>query len=95
MSIEDLIATEQAASEADPDAPEQPGTVATRGTPRGRTLQVRLTAGEYATIQAAADAARLPVSTFARNLLLAAPTDMDRAAVIARIRSDLDKLVTA
>ncbi len=95
MSIKDLIAAEQAATEANPDAPEQPGTVVTRGSARARTLQVRLTDDEFATIHAAADAAGLPVSTFARNLLLSTPTDVDRAAVIARIRSDLDKLAIA
>lgn len=93
MNIDKLIAQEAEASEANPDAPEKPGTRVTRGVPRGRTLQVRLTAEEYAELEAAAAASELPVSSYARNLLLVtAEPAAEPTQLIGRIQMDLDKL---
>lgn len=93
--MSNLPAQEAIASEENPDATDQPGTVVTRGTPRSKTLQVRLTAEEFEEfeeIERAAEAAGLPASTFARQILLSARSAEARAVVIARIRSDLDRL---
>lgn len=92
--VHELIAREAAAAERYRDAPDQPGTRVSRGIPRGRTLQVRLSAEEFAAIDRAARDAGLPPSTYARQILLAAQSTTSNAEVIARIRADLDLLMS-
>jgi hypothetical protein len=68
--IEQLLAEESDAIEADPNAPIGPGTQVTRGHGRTRTLQVRLNDDEFDALSRAAEKAQLPESTYARSLLL-------------------------
>ncbi len=92
--IEQLLAEEGAAAEANQDAPVQSDTVATRGHNRSKTLQVRLNDDEYAALASLADARNLPVSTMVRALLLPAidPESDTPAALIERMRRELDLL---
>lgn len=96
MSISDLIATEAEAVERNPDAPIKPGSKLTRGHQRARTLQVRLNAEEMDALALLAEQRGLPVSTLARDLLLAqlAGTDTSAKALIAKIRAELDDLAS-
>jgi hypothetical protein len=71
--IDDLIAAEAAAAENAPDTPDAPLPAhvrVTRGHNRSQVLQVRLNENEYRLIQKLADDNMLPVSTFARILLM-------------------------
>lgn len=96
MKIEDLIATEAEAAEQNRDAQIRPGSKVTRGHDRSRTLQVRLNASELEALTAAADRLGVPVSTLARDLLLAQLSERSSApqAVIARMRADLNALAS-
>ena len=96
MSIENVIAQEAEAGERDPDAPIGEGATVSRGHGRTRTLQVRLTEDELAELSEAASARELPVSTLARDLILARlrTTETTPAAVIARLRADLETLAS-
>lgn len=93
-TLQELLDREGADSETHPDAPLRSGTTVTRGHGRSKTLQVRLNADEYDQLVAAAKAHRVPVSTFARHLLLSAlhADEVSPAAAIERIRHDLDVL---
>ena len=97
MSINDLIATEAAASEENPDAPLKAGSTITRGHSRAKTLQIRLNDDELAALSSLADARGIPVSTLARDLLLGqlAASDTSIKALIARIRAELDALASS
>ncbi len=96
MSISDLIATEADAAERNPDAPIKPGSKVTRGHQRAKTLQVRLNDEEWDALTRLAEQRGLPVSTLARDLLLAqiAGVDDSAKALIAKIRAELDDLAT-
>lgn len=92
--IEDLIASEAAASEQGMDAPIRPGSKLSRGHGRSRTLQVRLNAEELQALTDMAQQREVPASTLARDLLLthlSGNADTPRS-VLARIRADLDAL---
>lgn len=96
MRIDELIAAEATASEQNKDADLKPGTKATRGHGRSKTLQVRLNDDEFAALARVAEERGVPASTLARNLLLRElrePTT-DPRSLLARIRSDLDELAT-
>ena len=97
MSINDLIATETAASEEHPDAPLKAGSTITRGHSRAKTLQIRLNDDELAALSSLAEARGIPVSTLARDLLLGqlAASDTSTKALIARIRAELDALASS
>lgn len=96
MSISDLIATEADAVEHNPDAAIKPGSKVTRGHERARTLQVRLNVEELDALSRLAEQRGLPISTLARDLLLAQMADSDNSAkaLIAKIRAELDDLAT-
>ena len=97
MGIEDLIKAEAEAAERNIDAPIPAGARVTRGNQRSKTLQIRLNDEELIALAALAERRGVPVSTLARELLLAqlaAPADTPQA-VIARIRADLDALATS
>lgn len=96
MSISDLIATEADAVERNPEAAIKPGSKITRGHERARTLQVRLNVEELDALSRLAEQRGLPVSTLARDLLLAHMADSDNSAkaLIAKIRAELDDLAT-
>ncbi len=97
MSINDLIAAEADATEQNRDAAIKPGSTVTRGHQRAKTLQVRLNTEELAALTMLADQRGLPVSTLARDLLmaqLAAGQDTTTQALIAKIRSELDDLAS-
>ena len=96
MSISDLIAAEAEAAERNRDAAITPGTKVTRGHQRAKTLQVRLNAGELDALTLLAEQRGLPVSTLARDLLLAQMpgTDTTAKALIAKIRAELDDLAS-
>ncbi|MDO5534476.1 MAG: hypothetical protein Q4F65_07485 [Propionibacteriaceae bacterium] len=96
MPISDLIAAEAEASERDMDAAIKPGSKVTRGHQRAKTLQVRLNAEEFDALVQAAERRGLPVSTLARDLLLAqlAGSDDSAQALIAKIRAQLESLAT-
>jgi uncharacterized protein YbaP (TraB family) len=96
MSISDLIATEADAVEHNPDAAIKPGSNVTRGHQRARTLQVRLNVEELDALSRLAEQRGIPVSTLARDLLLAHMADSDNSAkaLIAKIRAELDDLAT-
>lgn len=64
-----LIEAEGEAIEANPDAPITDETKVTRGHPKTRTLQVRLSPEEYEGLEKIADERGLPVSTVAREQL--------------------------
>lgn len=71
--ISDLIDAEVRAAEAEPDSggTSLPASVkVTRGHDRSRVLQVRLNADEYRLLAKHAEEAMIPVSTFARAVLL-------------------------
>lgn len=96
MEIDELIDAEAEASERNRNAKIRPGTKVTRGHSRSRTLQVRLNEDEMEALTALAEERGVPASTMARDVLLvhlAAPADTP-AAVIARIRADLDSLAS-
>ena len=97
MSINDLIATEAAASEDNPDAPLKAGSTITRGHSRAKTLQIWLNDDELAALSSLAEARGIPVSTLARDLLLGqlAASDTSTKALIARIRAELDALASS
>jgi hypothetical protein len=97
MSINDLIATEAAASEEHPDAPLKAGSTITRGHSRAKTLQIRLNDDELAALSSLAEARGIPVSTLASDLLLGqlAASDTSTKALIARIRAELDALASS
>lgn len=93
MKIEELIALEAKASEQNKDAPLQPDTTITRGHPRAKTLQIRLTEDEFTALADLAEHKGLPVSTFARDLLrphLEKPEPLETS--ISKIRQTLDIL---
>ncbi len=94
MSISDLIATEAEAAERNPDAGVRPESKVTRGHRRGKTLQVRLNVEELDALARLAEQRGLPVSTLARDILLAQLADSSDStqALIARIRAELDDL---
>ena len=96
MSISDLIATEAEAAERNPDAPIKPGSKVARGHQRAKTLQVRLNDEEFDALTRLAEQRGLPVSTLARDLLMAqiAGVDDSAKALIAKIRAELDDLAT-
>lgn len=96
MSISDLIATEADAVERNPDAAIKPASKITRGHQRARTLQVRLNVEELDALSRMAEQRGLPVSTLARDLLLAQLADSNTSAkaLIAKIRAELDDLAT-
>lgn len=96
MSISDLIAAETVASERDRDAAIKPGSKVSRGHRRAKTLQIRLNVEELGTLETLAEQRGLPVSTLARDLLLAqlAASDTSTAGLIARLRADLDHLAS-
>ena len=96
MSISDLIATEADAVEHNPDAAIKPGSTITRGHQRAKTLQVRLNVEELDALSRMAEQRGLPISTLARDLLLAHMADSDNSAkaLIAKIRAELDDLAT-
>lgn len=71
MPIDELLDSEGAAVERNADAPLKPGTRVTRGHGRTKTLQVRLTDDEYEELERDAEGLGLPVSTLARQRLLA------------------------
>jgi hypothetical protein len=93
-NIEELLEAEGATAEANKDAPLKLGTKVSRGHGRARTLQVRLNEDEYAALDRLAEARRLPVSTAARSILLAAiePGIGTPTAHIERLRRELDLL---
>jgi hypothetical protein len=71
--ISDLIASEVAAAESEPDIPDAPlpaNVRVTRGHDRSRVLQVRLNEGEYRLLEKLADEQMLPISTYARAVLI-------------------------
>ncbi|MCB0912411.1 MAG: ribbon-helix-helix protein, CopG family [Propionibacteriaceae bacterium] len=96
MSISDLIAAEAEAAERNRDAAITSGAKVTRGHQRAKTLQVRLNAEELDALTLLAEQRGMPVSTLARDLLLAqlAGTDTTTKALIAKIRAELDDLAT-
>lgn len=96
MDIEELIAAQATASESNKDAELKPGTTVSRGHARSKTLQVRLNEAEYDALAALAVERGLPVSTLARDVLLAqlAAGDVSAQAMIARLRSDLEALAS-
>ncbi|SDC01789.1 hypothetical protein GA0111570_11444 [Raineyella antarctica] len=96
MSINDLIAAESTASERNPDAAIKAGSKVTRGHRRAKTLQVRLNVEELGALEDLADRRGLPVSTVARDLLLAqlAASNTSTERLIARLRADLDNLAS-
>ena len=96
MSISDLIATEAAAAERNPDAAIKPGSKVTRSHNRSKTLQVRLNAEELDALTLLAEQRGIPVSTLARDFLLSHLTGSDESpkALIAKIRAELDDLAT-
>ena len=96
MSISDLIATEAAATERNPNAAIKPGSKVTRSHNRAKTLQVRLNAGELDALTVLAEQRGIPVSTLARDFLLSHLTGSDESpkALIAKIRAELDDLAT-
>lgn len=95
--LKNLIDTEAAAAESARDVPILPSTKVSRGHGRTETLQVRLTDREYRMISDYAAHCGLPVSTLARDVLLAgiganSDTGDSATTVISRIRADLDVL---
>jgi len=71
--ISDLIEAEVEAAEnarADVDAPVPSGVRVSRGNGRSKTLQVRLNEDEFRMLEKLAMEEHLPLSTFARSLLL-------------------------
>ena len=96
MSVEDLIAAEAAASEADKDAELKPGSTLTRGHGRSKTLQVRLNEDEMQALAQLADRRGVPASTLARELLMTqiAAGGSTPQAMIARLRADLEALAS-
>ena len=96
MSVEDLIAAEAAASEADKDAELKPGSTLTRGHGRSKTLQVRLNEDEMQALAQLADRRGVPASTLARELLMTqiAAGESTPQAMIARLRADLEALAS-
>ncbi len=71
--ISDLVNAAVADAEADTtsaDAPLPKSVKVTRGHDRSKTLQVRLNEDEYRLMEKLAQEAMLPVSTFARVILL-------------------------
>jgi hypothetical protein len=97
MTINDLIATEAAATEQTPDAEIKPGSSITRGHSRAKTLQVRLNDDELAALTLLAQTRGIPVSTLARDLLLAhlSASDTSTKSLIARIRAELETLASS
>lgn len=97
MGIEELIAAEAAASEANQDAHLKPGSTLSRGHGRSRTLQVRLNDDELDELTALAAQRGIPFSTLARELLMSQihAGDQSPRAVIDRLRSDLEALASA
>lgn len=93
-SLERLLEEEGHAAEQGLDTPLQPGTRATRGHGRTKTLQVRLNDSEYDALVALAESRQLPVSTLVRSLLvpLLRMNDDTPAALIERMRQQLDQL---
>ncbi|MCK0112675.1 hypothetical protein MWU75_11035 [Ornithinimicrobium sp. F0845] len=96
MGIEELITTEASASESNKDAELKSGTTVSRGHARSKTLQVRLNDEEFEALAALAATRGLPVSTLARDVLLArlAARDTSAQAMIARLRADLEALAS-
>lgn len=96
MSINDPITADAEASERNPDAPLKPGTKMTRGHQRSKTLQVRMNPDELDALAAIAGQRGIPVSTLARDLLLAhiAERDTSTKGLIAKIRAELDALAS-
>ena len=96
MSVEDLIAAEAAASEADKDAELKPGSTLTRGHSRTKTLQVRLNEDEMQALAQLADRRGVPASALARDLLMTqiAAGEGTPRAMIARLRADLEALAS-
>lgn len=99
MSVESLIEMESAAAEPTREAQILPSTKVSRGHGRTQTLQVRLTEAEYRRIADYAAGKGLPVSTMARDILLAGiETDSNgrnsAVALISRMQADLDMLAT-
>lgn len=96
MGIDDLIAAEAAASEADKDAELKPGSTLTRGHGRSKTLQVRLNEDEMQALAQLADRRGVPASTLARELLMTqiAARESTPQAMIARLRADLEALAS-
>lgn len=96
MGIEELIAAEALAAEANRDAPVKPGSVISRGHGRTRTLQVRLNEEELNAVNELAAKRGLPASTLARDLLMNQVTAHEATpqAMIARLRSDLEALAS-
>ncbi len=97
MSIGDLIAAEADAAERNRDAATGPGSKVTRGHQRAKTLQVRLNTEELDALTMLADQRGLPVSTVARDLLLAqlaVGKDTTAQGLIDKIRAELDDLAS-
>lgn len=97
MSINDLLTSEAAASERNPDAPIKPGSRVTRGHSRANTLQVRLNDDELAALNSLAETRGIPISTLARHLLMGQVSagETSARAHIARIRAELDALASS
>ena len=102
-NIDKLLEAEAEYAEAHKDAPERPGTIATRpGGQRARIYSLRLSDAEYAALEAASTRAGVAASTLARTWIterLAADdgtTDLHALAdTLALVSKRLDALANA
>ena len=97
MSIKDLIASEAAAVEEAETTGVQHRNLTdvtiTRGLPRTRTLQIRLSEDEWIAIEGQAAASGLAVSTLARNILVPAVKPVTALAdAVAQLETDVRAL---
>lgn len=65
--ITDILQSEAAAADENPDAPARPGTVITSKGQRSRVYSIRLSESEIEALESAAEQAGLPASTLARS----------------------------
>jgi hypothetical protein len=89
--IRQVLAQEGAAAEAQPDAPTTTATVVTRGPQKARVYSVRLTEGDVARLEAAAQQAGVTPSALARDCIVTRLNELDSGAVtLASVAADLE-----
>lgn len=91
--LDAFLEEEGNAIEADVDAPITDATKVTRGHPKTRTLQVRLSPEEYEGLEKIADERGLPVSTVAREQLQNLLRATQRSPEVSEVMSALEKLI--
>lgn len=92
--LDAFLEEEGNAIEADADAPITDATKVTRGHPKTRTLQVRLSPEEYEGLEKIADERGLPVSTVAREQLQKLLRATQRSPEASEVVSALEKFIT-